>query len=111
MNDAEVRDFCQDEEYSCHEKELNNLSGRDERHTGECSEANRSSAVQVASFSLHSQNPLSTAYLNVIWSDVKLPGSCIHINLLVKNVSKYRYNLNQFKEQKRDSSALSYPLF
>lgn len=57
-------------------------------------------AAQGASFPTSSQNPLSTVYLNIIWIDVKLPGSCIHISLLAKNVSVYRNNLEQLKWQK-----------
>lgn len=93
MNDAEVREFCQNEEYSCHEKELNNRSERDDR-------GKWSLALQVVSFPIPSQNPLPTVYLNIIWIDVKLPGSCIHTGLLAKNVSVYRNNLEQLKQQK-----------
>lgn len=56
MNDAEVIDFCQDEEYSCYEKELNNQSRRDERHVGKYSKENACSGGQTDSFSHHSQN-------------------------------------------------------
>lgn len=92
MNDAEVRGFCQNEEYSCHEKEPNNQSERDDR-------GKWSLALQVDPFSIPLQNPLSTVYLNVIWIDVELPGSCIHIGLLTKNVSVYRNNLEQTAKQ------------
>jgi len=48
--------------------------------------------------SLTTPKTSSTAYLNVIWSDVKIPCSCIHVRLLAENVSKCRYNLKQLKE-------------
>lgn len=56
--------------------------------------------MEVVSFPILLQNPLSTVYLNIIWIDVKLPGSSIHIGLLAKNVSVYRNNLEQLKQQK-----------